>query len=253
VRVDRLDHLVRTVASIEATVGFYTWVLGMEAVAFGAGRIVLTFGTSKINLHEAGKEFKPKALCPTPGSADLCLILDEDIAEVLAELAAAGVPVEQGPVERTGARASGHRGCCAAGWLGGEYLGHVGVDGLLAGGGGGGYPVMAVADEVQAADAVDLDRRARRTAPLRQRQLRPAFPYPVGGGPDVPVEVAALLGRAGDRVQRYRLQAQVPLAAPPERACDLVERQEAVAVGGLAAQAAGQRGQEVAPRSFALV
>jgi len=107
VRVDRLDHLVLTVASIEATVGFYTRVLGMEAVTFGAVRTALTFGTSKINLHQAGKELGPKALRPAPGSADLCLIVDDDVAEVLAEvlaeLAAAGVPIEQGPVERTGA------------------------------------------------------------------------------------------------------------------------------------------------------
>jgi catechol 2,3-dioxygenase-like lactoylglutathione lyase family enzyme len=103
VRVDRLDHLVLTVASVEATVEFYTRVLGMEAVTFGPGRTALTFGSSKINLHQAGKEFEPKALRPTPGSADLCLIVDDDIAEVLAELAAAGVPVEEGPVERTGA------------------------------------------------------------------------------------------------------------------------------------------------------
>jgi catechol 2,3-dioxygenase-like lactoylglutathione lyase family enzyme len=103
VRVDRLDHLVLTVASIEATVEFYTRVLGMEVMTFGAGRTALAFGGSKINLHQAGKEFEPKALRPTPGSADLCLIVEDDIAEILAELAAAGVPVEQGPVERTGA------------------------------------------------------------------------------------------------------------------------------------------------------
>ena len=90
-------------SDLEATVGFYTRVLGMEAVTFGAGRTALTFGTSKINLHQAGREFEPKALRPTPGSADLCLIVEDDIGEVLAELAAAGVPVEQGPVERTGA------------------------------------------------------------------------------------------------------------------------------------------------------
>lgn len=59
-RVDRLDHLVLTVASIEATVEFYTRVLGMEAVTFGPGRTALTFGTSKINLHQGGKEFEPK-------------------------------------------------------------------------------------------------------------------------------------------------------------------------------------------------
>jgi len=71
VRVDRLDHLVLTVASIEATVEFYTRVLGMGVVTFGAGRTALTFGTSKINLHEVGREFEPKALRPTPGSADI--------------------------------------------------------------------------------------------------------------------------------------------------------------------------------------
>ncbi len=102
-RIDRLDHLVLTVASIEATAEFYTRVLGMEVVTFGPGRTALTFGTSKINLHQAGKEFEPKALRPTPGSADICLIVDDDIGDVLAELAAAGVPVEDGPVERTGA------------------------------------------------------------------------------------------------------------------------------------------------------
>jgi catechol 2,3-dioxygenase-like lactoylglutathione lyase family enzyme len=75
----------------------------MEAVTFGAGRTALTFGSSKINLHEAGKEFEPKALRPTPGSADLCLIVQDSIADVMAQLAAAGVPVEEGPVQRTGA------------------------------------------------------------------------------------------------------------------------------------------------------
>jgi catechol 2,3-dioxygenase-like lactoylglutathione lyase family enzyme len=103
VRVDRLDHLVLTVADIGATVGFYTQVLGMKAVTFGRGRTALTFGTSKINLHEAGREFEPKALRPTPGSADVCLIVDDDIGEVIAELAAAGIAIEEGPVARTGA------------------------------------------------------------------------------------------------------------------------------------------------------
>jgi len=103
VRIDRLDHLVLTVASIEATAEFYTRVLGMEVVTFGAGRTALAFGTSKINLHEAGKEFEPKARRPTPGSADICLIVEDGITEVMAELAAAGVDTEEGPVPRTGA------------------------------------------------------------------------------------------------------------------------------------------------------
>jgi len=103
VRIDRLDHLVLTVASIEAAAEFYTRVLGLGVVTFGADRTALTFGTSKINLHEAGKEFEPKARRPTPGSADLCLIVEDGITEVMAELAAAGVSTEEGPVPRTGA------------------------------------------------------------------------------------------------------------------------------------------------------
>jgi catechol 2,3-dioxygenase-like lactoylglutathione lyase family enzyme len=102
-RVDRLDHLVLTVASVEATVEFYTRVLGMKVVTFGPGRTALAFGISKINLHQAGREFEPKARRPTPGSADVCLIVEDDITEVLAQMAAAGVPVEEGPVQRTGA------------------------------------------------------------------------------------------------------------------------------------------------------
>ena len=102
-RIDRLDHLVLTVADIDATVAFYTRVLGMEAVTFGAGRTALAFGRSKINLHRAGHEFEPKALRPTPGSADLCLIAAGPLEQVIEDLAAHGIPVEEGPVERTGA------------------------------------------------------------------------------------------------------------------------------------------------------
>jgi catechol 2,3-dioxygenase-like lactoylglutathione lyase family enzyme len=103
VRIDRLDHLVLTVADIDATADFYARVLGMEAVTFGAGRTALAFGRSKINLHRAGHEFEPKAHRPTPGSADLCLIADGPLEQVIEDLAARGVPVEEGPVERTGA------------------------------------------------------------------------------------------------------------------------------------------------------
>jgi catechol 2,3-dioxygenase-like lactoylglutathione lyase family enzyme len=103
VRIDRLDHLVLTVADIDATVDFYTRVLGMTAVTFGPGRTALAFGRSKINLHQAGHEFEPKADHPTPGSADLCLITTDPLDQVIGELAAHGVPVEEGPVDRTGA------------------------------------------------------------------------------------------------------------------------------------------------------
>ena len=102
-KINRLDHFVLTVADIDATVAFYTRQLGMEAVTFGDGRTALAFGTSKINLHEVGKEFEPKAVRPTPGSADICLVVDEPVADVMAQLTSAGTPIEEGPVERTGA------------------------------------------------------------------------------------------------------------------------------------------------------
>lgn len=102
-RIDRLDHLVLTVKDIDATVAFYATVLGMQAVTFNGGGHAVTFGHSKINLHQAGREFEPKAEHPTPGSGDLCFIVDQDLEEVVAELAGHGIPVEEGPVERVGA------------------------------------------------------------------------------------------------------------------------------------------------------
>ena len=68
VHINRLDHLVLTVADIDATVEFYTRVLGMQAVTFGPGRDALTFGHSKINLHRAGHEFEPKATVRRPAA-----------------------------------------------------------------------------------------------------------------------------------------------------------------------------------------
>ena len=102
-RIDRLDHLVLTVADVDRTVDFYSRVLGMDPVSFGSGRRALTFGTSKINLHQVGHEFEPKAAEPTPGSADLCMISVDSLDAVLAHLAECGVSIEEGPVQRTGA------------------------------------------------------------------------------------------------------------------------------------------------------
>jgi catechol 2,3-dioxygenase-like lactoylglutathione lyase family enzyme len=102
-RVERLDHLVLTVRDIEATCAFYSRVLGMEVVTFGEGRRALRFGAQKINLHQAGREFEPKAASPMPGSADLCFVVDTPTAETMAALRTAGVTIELGPVQRAGA------------------------------------------------------------------------------------------------------------------------------------------------------
>ena len=102
-KIDRLDHLVLTVADIDATCRFYERVLGMQTVTFGEGRTALHFGRAKINLHRAGHEFEPKAERPTPGSADLCLITETPIEQVIELMKARGVAIETGPVARTGA------------------------------------------------------------------------------------------------------------------------------------------------------
>jgi catechol 2,3-dioxygenase-like lactoylglutathione lyase family enzyme len=100
--IDHLDHLVLTVASIDATVAFYTSALGMELITFG-NRKALRFGDQKINLHQLGKEFEPKALRPTPGSGDLCFITKAPLEEVISHLHAGNYAIELGPVARDGA------------------------------------------------------------------------------------------------------------------------------------------------------
>ena len=102
--IDRLDHLVLTVRDLEATSAFYRRALGMTRETFGAGRVALHFGRQKINLHPAGGAFDPKAAQPTPGSADLCFITKTPIEQVAAHLEACGIPIEEGPVARTGAQ-----------------------------------------------------------------------------------------------------------------------------------------------------
>jgi catechol 2,3-dioxygenase-like lactoylglutathione lyase family enzyme len=92
-----LDHLVLTVADIDATLAFYCGVLGMEEQRFGE-RLAVRFGSQKINLHRAGHEFEPKSARPTPGSGDLCFLLSIPLADAQAQLEAAGIAIEEGPL-----------------------------------------------------------------------------------------------------------------------------------------------------------
>lgn len=106
-KLDRLDHLVLTVANIAATVKFYEDVLGMSGAAFttadGEVRTALKFGQSKINLHQRGAEFEPKAAQATVGSADLCFLTLTPLEDWQSHLTATGITIEDGPVRRTGA------------------------------------------------------------------------------------------------------------------------------------------------------
>lgn len=107
-QVTALDHLVLTVTDLARTIAYYETVLGMQGMSFttadGEERRALGFGQIKINLHQAGAEFEPKAAHPTPGSADICLLTDVPLDDWLSHLENLGVSVEEGPVPRTGAQ-----------------------------------------------------------------------------------------------------------------------------------------------------
>lgn len=102
-KIKNLDHLVLTVEDLDKTCQFYSEILGMEVVSFNGNRKALKFGQQKINLHQKGHEFEPKAQVPTPGSADLCLIAETNLNEVIQQLNQKQVPIEQGPLVKHGA------------------------------------------------------------------------------------------------------------------------------------------------------
>jgi len=102
-KIERLDHLVLTVADIERTCEFYGRVLGMEPVTFGEGRTALRFGQQKINLHPADEIPGLVADKPTPGSGDLCFVSEVPLADIVRHLERCGVPIVAGPGPRAGA------------------------------------------------------------------------------------------------------------------------------------------------------
>ncbi|WP_373953293.1 VOC family protein [Vibrio pomeroyi] len=102
--ISHLDHLVLTVKDIEVTVDFYQRLLGMKPIQFGEGRVALSFGNQKLNLHQLGNEFEPKAKRVQAGSADLCFITNTPMAEVIEHIKANEIEIEEGPVPRTGAK-----------------------------------------------------------------------------------------------------------------------------------------------------
>lgn len=103
IRVNRLDHLVLTVKDIPTTIAFYQKTLGMDPICFANGRWALCFGIQKINLHQQGHEFEPKATQVQVGSADLCFITDLPIYDVIEQLNNDEIVILEGPIKRTGA------------------------------------------------------------------------------------------------------------------------------------------------------
>ena len=105
--IDRIDHIVLTTRDTAACIRFYTEVLGMKLVRFrtpGGERLSFNFGAQKINLHEWGKEFEPRAHVAVPGSLDLCFIASTSLDEVVKNFANAKIGIIEGPVARTGAK-----------------------------------------------------------------------------------------------------------------------------------------------------
>lgn len=109
INLERLDHLVLTVADMRCTCDFYHSVLGCQVIHFessdGTARVALKIGdhAQKINLHSAEQPFLPAANVPYPGSADLCFITSTPLESVIAHFAASNVSIIDGPVQRTGA------------------------------------------------------------------------------------------------------------------------------------------------------
>ena len=104
--IDHIDHIVLTTRDQAGCIRFYTEVLGMKLVSFRTPteeRLAFGFGAQKINLHEWGREFEPKAHLPVPGSLDLCFIASISLDEVVRRLDAAKIKILQGPVKKTGA------------------------------------------------------------------------------------------------------------------------------------------------------
>jgi catechol 2,3-dioxygenase-like lactoylglutathione lyase family enzyme len=111
VRVSAIDHLVINVSDVARSAQWYQKVLGMEIRVFepGQGRIPrtsLVFGNQKINVRprDADKVDWFTADHETAGSDDLCFLTSNTPEQVVAHLQACGVAIEEGPVDKQGAR-----------------------------------------------------------------------------------------------------------------------------------------------------
>jgi len=104
----QLDHCVIAVSDWERSNRFYADVLGAQLLELEKGRFAYRFGDQQLNVHGPGSTPYPRAADPVrPGNSDLCLRWPGPIDEAVAHLAAQGVEIEEGPVERQGAQGRG--------------------------------------------------------------------------------------------------------------------------------------------------
>ena len=104
--IDHIDHIVLTTRDQAACIRFYTEILGMKLATFRTPteeRLAFSFGAQKINLHEWGREFTPRAHVAVPGSLDLCFIASVPLDDVMKRLKSFKVRIIEGPVKKTGA------------------------------------------------------------------------------------------------------------------------------------------------------
>jgi catechol 2,3-dioxygenase-like lactoylglutathione lyase family enzyme len=103
----KLDHCVIHVSDWERSNAFYRDVIGAEVVPRGAG-FAYRFGDCQLNCHGPGVKAEPVARLPVaPGNSDVCFEWDGPIADAVAHLLRAKVPIELGPIARNGAKGSG--------------------------------------------------------------------------------------------------------------------------------------------------
>ncbi len=104
--IDRIDHVVLTTRDLPSCLRFYAEILGMRLEEFRTPtetRLALKFGNQKINVHEWGREFTPRAHVAAPGALDLCFIASVPLEEVILKLKNAKIEILEGPVVKTGA------------------------------------------------------------------------------------------------------------------------------------------------------
>ncbi|MEK6244870.1 MAG: VOC family protein [Pseudomonadota bacterium] len=104
--IDHIDHVVLTTRDLSSCLKFYSEILGMRLEKFqtpAGTRLALKFGNQKINVHEWGKEFTPRAHVAAPGTLDLCFIASVSLEKVIEKLQQSNIKIIEGPVMKTGA------------------------------------------------------------------------------------------------------------------------------------------------------